>query len=38
MTIASSGMLPVRSPIPNIEQLTAAAPYSQAVVAFATAI
>ena len=33
-----SYFLPVLSPIPSIEQLTAQAPYSQATVALATAL
>ena len=35
-TMASSGTFPVRSPIPKSEQLTALAPYIQAVVALTT--
>ena len=37
-TIASSGVLPVRSPIPNKEQLIPEAPYNQAVVELETAL
>ena len=37
-TIASRGVLPVRSPIPNSEQLTPLAPYNHAVVELLTAL
>ena len=37
MTMASSGQLPVRSPMPSREQLTPDAPYSHAVVELDTA-
>ena len=36
-TMASRGVLPVRSPIPNKEQLTPLAPYSHALVELLTA-
>ena len=38
IAIASSGQLPVRSPMPSSEQLTADAPYSHAVEALVTTL